>query len=197
MGQLKIPLSSFTEEGILVDKVVAETEFAPKGTSQLAISPVHVSGKLTQVDGDYIFKGRLEGLYHLRCDRCLDPVDWPFDIDVLWVFEEGVPVHPLENWPDNAEEEEDAVDEGETRVARFQGNEIDLSEAAWEEIVLAAPAKVLCREDCKGLCPRCGANWNRETCDCQQQPKEESFQNDGLAGLADLFPELKPKNSEE
>ena len=37
-----------------------------------------------------------------------------------------------------------------------------------EQLYLALPMKPLCREDCKGLCPNCGTNWNRGTCDCKQ-----------------------------
>jgi uncharacterized protein len=45
-------------------------------------------------------------------------------------------------------------------------HEIDLSFGVRESLLLALPMKVLCSEDCKGLCPHCGANLNEESCDC-------------------------------
>ena len=43
---------------------------------------------------------------------------------------------------------------------------IDLGEEIRQELVMANPARILCREDCKGICPKCGANLNLETCKC-------------------------------
>jgi uncharacterized protein len=66
----------------------------------------------------------------------------------------------------------------------------------WEEIVLNAPSKYLCKEECEGLCPRCGANLNREACRCSHED-EGPQPHGGLAKLADLFPDLKKNESEE
>ena len=83
----------------------------------------------------------------------------------------------------------------ETRT--YQGQEIDLGPYVWEELVFAAPAKYLCREDCRGLCPRCGANLNTGPCACAPAEAPKAEANKGLAGLADLFPDLVKENPEE
>jgi uncharacterized protein len=55
------------------------------------------------------------------------------------------------------------------------GREIDLSEAVRQYILLAMPMKPLCREDCAGLCPRCGCNRNIDSCDCSDSGVDPRF----------------------
>ena len=108
--------------------------------------------------------------------------------------------------------ENDSEDEAEI-VYGFAGHEINLGPAIREELILATPTKLVCREDCAGLCPVCGVNLNRETCDCSKNSYDikendpvtggtpgtgrKPMETKGLAGLGDLFPDLKPTNSEE
>ena len=49
------------------------------------------------------------------------------------------------------------------------------------------PQKVLCDEDCKGLCPKCGANLNKETCSCSETASDEDYIDPRFAKLKDLF----------
>jgi uncharacterized protein len=73
-----------------------------------------------------------------ECGRCLDPVEEGLDVDVLELY-----VYP----------ESDAEDD---EAARLQGDLLDLEPVLRDSIVLALPRQPLCREDCPGLCPRCG-----------------------------------------
>jgi uncharacterized protein len=57
----------------------------------------------------------------------------------------------------------------------FRGDEIDFKDAVQEQVVLALPYKPLCRETCRGLCPRCGADLNTETCSCTSEPAASPF----------------------
>lgn len=191
MDKLKFPLSTLPGRGLFVDVVVTEDDLRPEGARDLSIGPVTVKGQLTEVDGHYLFRGDIEGEYRHMCDRCLGEAEVPFDVDVLWAFEPG---EPSEELSEEAEDLEEEVDRDRSRA--FQGDELDLAPHVWEEIVLAAPSKFLCREDCAGLCPRCGSNLNRERCSC---PTEETgqFGNKGLQGLADLFPNLESKQDSE
>jgi uncharacterized protein len=58
----------------------------------------------------------------------------------------------------------------------YEGDEIDLLELVREQIILALPLYPRCREDCPGLCPRCGANLNREKCSCQLEEVDSRWQ---------------------
>ena len=57
-------------------------------------------------------------------------------------------------------------------TARVHGEGLLLEDAVREQVLLAVPLKVICREDCKGLCPHCGANQNLERCSCSE-PMED------------------------
>ena len=57
----------------------------------------------------------------------------------------------------------------------YRGNEVDLSGFVHELVCLALPVQPLCREECAGLCPRCGADRNAGACGCPEGPSESPF----------------------
>lgn len=88
----------------------------------------------------------------IPCDRCLKPVDCPFELS-------------LEREIDtNATDEERIADLDEQ--AFVQGYLLDVDRLVYDELIVNMPMKVLCREDCKGVCPRCGADRNLGDCGC-------------------------------
>ena len=89
------------------------------------------------------------------CDRCLEPVTVPFDIDVdefLTFSEDG-----------SARLEDD-----EEIINYINGYELDVDGLVSEEVMIGFPMKVLCNEECKGICSVCGANLNRGECGCDR-----------------------------
>ena len=89
------------------------------------------------------------------CDRCLEPVSIPFDIDVDYVY----------TW------EEDGtvrIRDDEEPINYIDGYELDVDAFISEEIMIGFPMKVLCKDDCKGICSVCGANLNRGECGCDR-----------------------------
>jgi uncharacterized protein len=152
---------------------------------------------LSEAGDEYLFQGSVSGVFEHVCDRCLEAACAPFDVDVVWTFKEG----PRQTVEDALED--DDTDEPAVAVVGFDGNEIDLAPCVWEEVVLAMPSKFICREDCAGLCPKCGVDLNRGRCACRDNDDnvadrgERPMGNKGLAGLAELFPDLRPKRSEE
>jgi len=188
MDTLSVPLASITENGVTVDETVSADELRPEGTLELPVPSVHVRGTLQRISGEYLFRGAVAGTFVHSCDRCLAPAEVPFETKVLWSFEPGA-----------AEPDAEDARDGETQsdkvsTYRFEGNEIDLAPFVWEEASLAAPTKYLCREDCAGLCPQCGANLNVGPCGC---PAEQSMENKGFAGLDRLLAQLDRKPPEE
>ncbi len=67
------------------------------------------------------------------------------------------------------DDDEAEVREADTGVSFYKNDTIDLGEIMRDEFYLALPMKPLCRADCKGLCPVCGVNRNRETCTCREE----------------------------
>jgi len=95
-----------------------------------------------------------------QCSRCLEPFVLPVHIDIEDVFvpsvdmATGQPIHP--------DDEDEALLIDEHHI-------LDLSELLRQSILLTLPMTPLCRPDCKGLCPTCGANLNYETCSCEEE----------------------------
>jgi len=193
---LRIPLSQITEHGFRVDAETTVAELQPQGVEGLPVDRVWISGTLTAVSADYLFQGRIRGCFVQPCDRCLEPAHAPVDVEVVWEFVEGPETTPRDT-VDASDDVDDAEDFQDGARHPFQGGEIDLGPHVWEELVLAMPFKYLCREDCKGLCPHCGANRNITPCSCDTDEPAKNEHSEGLAGLADLFPDLRPGNPKE
>jgi uncharacterized protein len=115
--------------------------------------PLHVDVEYYRAGLDLFFQGGLRGEVVGRCGRCLEeyafPIGTPFRI-VLTPRAAAV----------MGEEPDD------TAVATYEGEEVDLAPFVYEEVLLGLPTRPLCREDCEGLCPRCGGNRNVTHCDC-------------------------------
>ena len=104
--------------------------------------------------------GRVATRLQLDCGRCLEPFDIPLDaaFDVLLLPAVA-----------NAGAGEREVADEDLGVSFYKDETLDLAELMREQFYLALPMKPLCRPDCKGLCPVCGINRNRETCTCQTE----------------------------
>lgn len=188
MNVLEVALAAITPEGTPFSRVVEADAVRPANVRDLELGPVTVSGVFSYADAEYIFRGRVSGTFLGVCDRCLCGVETPFDSEVIWVFVHGSARHPLEDFEDEEDEEFDE----DSGVILFEGVSIDLGPPAWDEVVLALPAKMLCSDDCAGLCPQCGANLNTAPCGCASE-QDSGLSESGLKGLADMFPELKKK----
>jgi uncharacterized protein len=105
--------------------------------------------------------GRFETRVRLSCSRCLADYETPLAADFNLSFSR--------EQPETAEPSRHAeVELGaeEIGLILFHGEEIDLHDAVQEEVLMAVPMKTLCRPECKGLCPQCGADLNQGDCGC-------------------------------
>ncbi len=97
-------------------------------------------------------RGSLDLHLQIPCDRCLEPVDihiqTEIEKDVDMNLSEGERVENLDEQP------------------YISGHNLDVDVLVCDELIVNMPMKVLCSEDCKGICNRCGANLNHGTCDC-------------------------------
>lgn len=127
--------------------------------------PVPVSVQLTRLGGKFLLEGRATGTIKVCCDRCLEPYLLPIDARFRMFM-----VLPPEN-----PEEEVELSEEDLSVDFVTTDEIDLADVVREQIYLALPMKFLCREDCQGICPQCGANRNEELCECREDKAHPAF----------------------
>ena len=107
----------------------------------------------------------------IPCDRCLTPVAEEFHIEVS----REVPIG-----------EREAVSEDEDEFDYVDGFNLDVDRLIYGEILVNWPTKVLCKEDCKGICRICGVNLNTQTCDCQKTELDPR-----MAAIQDIFNKFK------
>ena len=123
------------------------------GGNAPAQEPVRASGTVRNTAGVLMLDGVLATTLHGVCDRCAE----------TFLRETEIPVHAiLESDPDSAESDD-------IWTFRLTDGKADMDDILRTAFVLNMDAKQLCREDCKGLCCRCGANLNRGPCGCKPE----------------------------
>jgi uncharacterized protein len=120
-------------------------------------APASVSGNVRRAGNEVFVDGHVETRAKLECDRCLKPVELPVIADFALEYMTGA---------DYESSSVAALSEEQMSVSVFDGETIDVGEIVKEQILLAVPARALCREDCKGICPECGIDLNIGQCNC-------------------------------
>ena len=120
---------------------------------------------------------------HPLCSRC----------SVAFPLQLVVPIHLLlaplydqmSEGPSSGDAEVELVKE-DLEFSFYEGNYFNLGHLIREQVILAMPLQPLCKEDCKGLCPKCGADMNLDPCGCKETQTDPRFS---------LLKEFKPKHS--
>jgi len=102
------------------------------------------------------------------CDRCSETVNVRIGKEFRTLFV------PRDRGPSGSGDLELMPDDLD--LGFYDGAGIAVEDIFWEQVALAFPAKILCREECLGLCPRCGVNRNREECGCPAGKAETPFE---------------------
>ena len=139
-------------------------DFQEAGFRQTA--PLAVRAEAELAGKEIRIRGHISGTMEAACDRCLEQTEVPVDLDF------DLPYRPME---EIAHEEEFEVGEDDAIVGFFSGDGVNLSDVVKEQVLLAVPMKVVCRPDCRGLCPVCGANRNLRQCGCSDQREDSPF----------------------
>ncbi len=105
-------------------------------------------------------KGRIDGQVENECARCLRRVAEPVSGDFELYF------YPIEML---AGGEEKLISRDDADIGFYEEAGLPLEDAIREQILLWLPMRGLCRDDCKGLCPQCGVNWNNKECGCREK----------------------------
>lgn len=136
----------------------------PWGGEPLVRAPVEVTGAVRNRAGALVLEAGLTAKLFLTCDRCAKP----FSRDKTVKYETLLADH-LE-------------DEDSDEIVLLDGDaQLDLDELMTDVFILSLDTKNLCKEDCRGLCPGCGADLNTEPCRCKKETDPR------LAGLAKFF----------
>ena len=114
--------------------------------------PVRVSGSVRNMADALLLEGAAETVLELVCDRCLKPFRQEMRLPVSTLLAETL------------------EDEENDEIILLDNGEADLDEVFTTAAVLAMDVKHVCSEDCKGLCPTCGADLNQGPCGCRPEP---------------------------
>ena len=115
------------------------------------VAPVRVSGSAGNYTGIVELRAKAEFELETSCDRCAKPITLPQETEIFHTL--------VTHLNDESNDELMLVNE-----LRF-----DLDPLVTEDIFLDLPSKLLCSEDCKGVCPRCGKDLNQGSCSCEKE----------------------------
>jgi len=136
---IKFLVKDIGSKGLDIDQTVQKEAIGLSDEEIDLRSPISVKARVERFDNDVIAKTRVEADFGYMCSRCLEDFHERQAIDYYFDFE----LTPEMEY-------------------------IDLGEEIRQEMILANPARILCKDDCKGICAGCGANLNLETCKCKK-----------------------------
>ena len=141
------------------EKVYPPGAFSSDGEVFRVVAPVSLAFDIVKDKQHFQLIGTVKTTLELLCSRCVEPFTLPVDgaFDLRY--------QPRST---NVGEGEREIEEDDLTTAFYENEEIDLGQLMREQFYLSLPMKPLCRADCRGLCPVCGTNLNRGTCDCKR-----------------------------
>jgi len=142
--------------------------------------PPLVSGRVTRAGMDMRVQGEIKATLVTACDRCLTdvPIELEIPFDLIYVPED----------PGTGHTGETELHDRDLDLAVYENDQINLDDLVLEQLELSLPSRVLCRDDCRGLCSECGADLNFEQCHCEK-PIDPRWQ-----ALADLKNKSEQEN---
>lgn len=151
-------------------RAVAASELARPEV--LELGEVTLAGEIRRTEPGFYLKGRIDYRQTVACDRCLAPIAEPVSAPIeLWI----------ETGEAKAPEPELELEETDLGVLHLAGEVLDTEPLLAEQLLLNVPMKPLCRPDCRGLCPTCGADLNQGDCRCSHDEVDPRW-----AALAEL-----------
>jgi len=139
---IKIAVRDISSNGLDIDQSIPKEGIGLTCEEVDIRSLINVKAHLERVDNGIIADTHIKAQFGFLCSRCLEELSSIEERSYKFDFE----IDPAVEY-------------------------IDLGEEIRQEFILSNPAKVLCSKDCKGICPKCGANLNKEKCKCKKNPK--------------------------
>jgi uncharacterized protein len=151
----------------------AEVELDEEGAR--LVSDAAVEGRASRRGQQVRLRGTIRTEVEILCDRCAAPERAPLAVEFDTSF--------IPQEVEAAKDENVELSPEDLLLSAYDGEAIDLDELVREQVLLALPSRHLCKEDCKGLCPKCGTDLNAGSCSCEQGEIDPRWS--ALAGLKD------------
>ena len=149
--------------------------------------PVRLALQVVRDGSMVIISGKAEAEVEFDCGRCLAPITAPVEAELQEIY------HFVDGPPPYRPDEDEGIHFVNRRAPR-----VDLGPAIREQILLELPIKPLCRPDCRGLCPECGANLNEGPCGCASRSSDPRWEALGsLRGQVGETTERPPARNPE
>jgi uncharacterized protein len=155
------------------DEATQVGDLATSGSAEV----IHEHRGPKDIVADIRLRGHFAGSFQVPCARCIEPVEIPLAAEFDLIF------RPLGA---DADVPERSITASETEIGYYQGDSLLLEDVLREQVLLSLPVRTLCKPDCKGLCPRCGANRNLQPCSCDEGPSDPRWE-----ALTDLRSRIK------
>jgi uncharacterized protein len=155
---MNISIFQITEdEGLNIHHLYPQGEPLLSGDDSRLVGQTELYLQATRAGEDVRLAGNLKATVETDCDRCLKPSTVPIDqsFDLLYV-------------PPAKASEEKELEDDDLSIAFYQDQVINIDDVVREQVELALPMSRLCSEECRGLCPDCGANLNEGDCRCSE-----------------------------
>ena len=172
---MEIHLEQIKEDGLALEiETPVETfpilaEMAANGECEF-VAPIKADLRALRI-GDLVeIDGHIETTVRLPCGRCLKPFKMPLKSNFALTY-----MQRAADVMEDTEPQEVELSAEDMGIVYFQGEKINLKDGIQEQVVMEFPLRPLCNLDCKGLCPKCGANLNEDPCDCDQRPSPGRF----------------------
>lgn len=162
-NSLKINVVTIPEEGLEFslseDGKRFKECFQDEDCPDFSLRKVDVECRVAKISSTIFIKGKLSVLLDISCSRCLEDIVLTVGGDFAYTLV-----------PAKTETREDLeLKAEELEISCYTEDFIDLTPIICEQIILQIPIKALCKDECKGLCPRCGKNLNAASCNCDAE----------------------------
>jgi uncharacterized protein len=181
MDLLTPKIADITNEGLSLTGDVTADELGLTDADAPLSGPLAVGLDLIAVEGTVCVTGVVEGTAIRQCVRCLKDFEEPIAFSVRVAYEREMKMPPPVAQREDARKKkatpvEVELEEQNDDIYHYVGDHLEIAPMLREQLILAAPMHPLCREDCLGLCPRCGKDLNTGPCGCAVEPTGGPFQ---------------------
>ena len=175
LEKMEILIEQIAEDGLIfkfeesVKTFPVLAEMVANGECEFTV-PIRTALRALRIDDMVEIEGDFETTVCLPCSRCLRLFETPLKSHFSLTY-----MRREAELGEDSEPREVELGAEDMGIVYFQGDKINLTETIQEQVLIEFPFRVLCKQDCKSLCPSCGADLNEDPCDCDRKPSAGKF----------------------